>query len=40
MFPGAAAYTSLRLATNPHDFSLDGVSFLGTAGQNVDDVFR
>lgn len=26
--------------TNPHDFEVDGVHFLGTAGQNVDDVYR
>lgn len=40
MFPGAAAYSSLHRATNPHDFDLDGVAFLGTSGQNVDDVSR
>ena len=26
--------------TNPHDFEVDSVHFLGTAGQNVDDVYR
>ena len=26
--------------TNPHDFEVDGVHFLGSAGQNVDDVYR
>ena len=40
MFPGAAAYSTLHRATNPHEFELDGVTFLGTSGQNVDDVCR
>lgn len=40
LFPGAAAYSSLHRATNPHDFEVDGVTFLGTSGQNVDDVYR
>ena len=26
--------------TNPHDFEVDGVTFLGTSGQNLDDVDR
>ncbi|OUS43160.1 DNA polymerase delta small subunit [Ostreococcus tauri] len=29
---------TMRLATNPHEFSVDNISFLGTSGQNVDDV--
>ena len=40
MFPGAAAYSTLHRATNPHEFELGGLTFLGTSGQNVDDVFR
>lgn len=40
LFPGAAAFPSLQRATNPHAFAVDGVSFLGTSGQNVDDVYR
>lgn len=40
LFPGAAAFPSLQRATNPHAFEVDGVSFLGTSGQNVDDVYR
>lgn len=40
LFPGAAGYSSLHRATNPHDFSVDGVAFLGTSGQSVDDVAR
>lgn len=40
LLPGAAAYSSLHRAPNPHDFSVDGMAFLGTSGQNVDDVAR
>jgi len=40
MFPGAAGFSTLERATNPHEFELDGVCFLGTSGQNVDDVYR
>ena len=40
LLPGAAAYSTLHRSTNPHDFEIDGVHFLGTAGQNVDDVCR
>lgn len=40
LFPGAAAFSTLQRATNPHDFEVDGVGFLGTSGQNVDDIFR
>ena len=29
-----------RLATNPHDFTVDHTSFLGTSGQNVQDVLK
>ena len=26
--------------TNPHEFDVDGVTFLGTSGQNLDDIDR
>lgn len=40
LFPGAAPYSTFTRCTNPHEFDLDGVRFLGTSGQNVDDVVR
>ncbi|KAK9122657.1 hypothetical protein Sjap_012259 [Stephania japonica] len=38
LFPGASTYNTFTSCTNPHLFELDGVSFLGTSGQNVDDL--
>lgn len=38
LFPGASTYNTFVSATNPHQFELDGVSFLGTSGQNIDDL--
>jgi len=26
--------------TNPHEFEVDGISFLGTSGQNLDDIYK
>lgn len=26
--------------TNPHEFQIDGFTFLGTSGQNVEDVYK
>ncbi|KAK9829526.1 hypothetical protein WJX72_006332 [[Myrmecia] bisecta] len=40
LFPGAAAFPTFQRATNPHEFTLDGVSVLGSSGQNVDDVYK
>lgn len=40
MFPGAAAYSTFQSVTNPHEFELDGVRFLGTSGQPIDDLAK
>ncbi|CAA7406527.1 unnamed protein product [Spirodela intermedia] len=38
LFPGASLYNTFTSCTNPHIFELDGVWFLGTSGQNIDDL--
>ena len=40
LFPGASRFKDLNRCTNPHKFKLDNLSFLGTSGQNVDDIAR
>ncbi|KAI3471531.1 hypothetical protein Pfo_028181 [Paulownia fortunei] len=40
LFPGSAAYNTFRSCTNPHSFELDNVRFLGTSGQNIDDLAK
>lgn len=40
MMPGASAFSTFNSTTNPHRFTVDGVAFLGTSGQNVDDVWK
>ena len=40
LLPRACCVSSLVRCTNPHAFEIDGVQFLGTSGQNVDDVMR
>lgn len=40
LFPSSHQYTSLQGVCNPYKFTLAGNSFLGTAGQNVSDVYR
>ncbi|XP_021893900.1 DNA polymerase delta small subunit isoform X2 [Carica papaya] len=38
LFPGSATYNTFRSCTNPHCFELDNVRFLGTSGQNIEDL--
>ncbi|KAF8398510.1 hypothetical protein HHK36_017439 [Tetracentron sinense] len=38
LFPGTSAYNTFVSCTNPHSFELDNVRFLGTSGQNIDDL--
>ncbi|XP_044462841.1 DNA polymerase delta small subunit [Mangifera indica] len=38
LFPGSAAYNTFRSCTNPHCFEIDNIRFLGTSGQNIDDL--
>ena len=40
LFAHTKTLSTLTLCTNPHQFDADGVRFLGTSGQNVDDLFK
>ncbi|KAL3632420.1 DNA polymerase delta subunit 2 [Castilleja foliolosa] len=40
LFPGSKAYNTFRSCTNPHSFELDNVRFLGSSGQNIDDLAK
>ena len=40
LFQAAASFNTFRPATNPHDFALGGVRFLGSSVQNVDDEYK
>lgn len=40
LLPISSSFTSVVCTTNPHQFEVDGVTFLGCSGQNVDDVYR
>ncbi|XP_057983686.1 DNA polymerase delta small subunit [Malania oleifera] len=38
LVPGSSTYNTFRSCTNPHSFELDEIRFLGTSGQNIDDL--
>lgn len=38
MFPSTSTYESFTAASNPHAVTVDDIAFLGTSGQNVDDI--
>ncbi|GAB2266912.1 DNA polymerase delta subunit 2 [Dionaea muscipula] len=38
LFPGASSCETFRSCTNPHYFELDEIRFLGTSGQNIEDL--
>eukprot|EP01025_Chloroclados_australasicus_P034477 TRINITY_DN3520_c0_g1_i1.p1 TRINITY_DN3520_c0_g1~~TRINITY_DN3520_c0_g1_i1.p1 ORF type:complete len:457 (-),score=36.29 TRINITY_DN3520_c0_g1_i1:281-1489(-) len=40
LLPVASTYNSFSSVTNPYTFSQDGVNFLGSSGQNLEDVLR
>ena len=40
LLPSTTCYANVGRVTNPHGFEMDGVSFMGTSGQNIDDVLR
>nr|AIZ68192.1 DNA polymerase delta small subunit isoform X2 [Albuca bracteata] len=38
LFPGASVYNTFFSCTNPHEFELNDIRFLGTSGQNIEDL--
>uniref|UniRef100_A0A6A7G6P8 DNA polymerase delta small subunit isoform X2 n=2 Tax=Hirondellea gigas TaxID=1518452 RepID=A0A6A7G6P8_9CRUS len=38
LFPSSTTFDSFHRASNPHALTIDDISFLGTSGQNIDDM--
>lgn len=40
ILPKSSTLSTLKTVTNPYKFEIDGMKYLGTSGQNLDDVFK
>ena len=40
MFPKSISYSTLNMVTNPNFMNIDGRTFLGTSGQNIDNIYK
>ncbi len=40
LLPGASRFDTVQRVTNPHAFDVEGVTVLGTSGQNIDDIYK
>ncbi|KAL0186614.1 hypothetical protein M9458_018284, partial [Cirrhinus mrigala] len=40
MFPLSVPFPTLQLVSNPYQAIVDGIRFLGTAGQNISDIVK